>query len=73
MSPEDMISSVGSNVTFRAQTDAGPGTYLMWIHDPANTICVDESSECFAVNALSKLLKHWVTRKYLSTFFYRFF
>ena len=46
VTPGDLIGTVGENITYKAETDAGPGTQYYWIFDPDYSICINDTSEC---------------------------
>lgn len=46
VAPNDLITTSGSNVTFNAETDAGPDTTYFWIFDPDFSICIDGNIVC---------------------------
>ena len=51
VTPDDVIVDPGDNITFNAQTDAGPYTEYLWIFDPTFSICSDGNAACEDVNA----------------------
>lgn len=46
VTPEDIIATPGQNITFEAETDAGPDTYFLWLFDPTFSLCADNLSDC---------------------------
>ena len=50
--PPDTIATVGDNITFIANTEAGPGNTFYWIFDPNYSLCVSDCAD--TINQIGK-------------------